>query len=149
LSSEANKKVFDSNPMPRTYAHPGQKDGEANMTYYKVFYSKPDMKPRAGFTLGKPLTLGQMTVNDGTSNTIAMIEAGPPVLWYKPDDIEFDPKAQLPNMVSPWKDKRVNIGMFDGSVRSAWLGTDEETWKGLITFNGGETVDFSKIEQNK
>ncbi len=95
------------------------------------------------------MTLGQMTVQDGTSNTIAMIEAGPPVLWYKPDDIEFDSKAQLPNMVSPWKDKKVTVGFFDGSVRSVWLGTDEETWKGLITVNGGETVDFSKIEEKK
>jgi prepilin-type processing-associated H-X9-DG protein len=90
-----------------------------------------------------------MTVQDGTSNTIALIEAGPPVLWYKPEDIEFDAKAQLPNMVSPWKDKKVNIGFFDGSVRSGWLDGDEATWKGLITINGNEAVDFSKIEEKK
>lgn len=147
--SETNKKLFESTPMPKIYAHPGKKDGDSKMTYYKVFVSKADANPRAGFSLGKPMTLGQMTVQDGTSNTIAMIEAGPPVLWYKPDDIEFDAKAQLPNMISPWKDKKVTIGFFDGSVRTAWLGTDEDTWKGLITVNGGETVDFSKIEEKK
>ena len=52
-------------------------------------------------------------------------------------------------MTSPWKDKKVNIAFFDASIRSAWLGTDEDTWKGLITVNGGETVDFSKIEEKK
>lgn len=147
--SDANKKVFESVEMPKIYAHPGKKDGDTKMTYYKVFFSKPGVTPRAGFTLGKPMTLGQMTVKDGTSNTIAMIEAGPPVLWYKPDDIEFDPKAQLPNMTSPWKDKKVNIAFFDGSVRAGLLGADDETWKGLITIDGGEVVDFSKIEQKK
>lgn len=147
--SEANKKLFESVEMPKEFAHPGKKDGNTKMTYYKVFYSKPDVTPRAGFSLGKPMTLGQMTVKDGTSNTIAMIEAGPPVLWYKPDDIEFDPKAQLPNLISPWKDKKVSVGFFDGSIRSFWLGTDEETWKGAITADGGETLDLSKIEQNK
>jgi prepilin-type processing-associated H-X9-DG protein len=147
--SEANKKLFESVEMPKIYAHPGKNDGNTKMTYYKVFYSKPGVTPRAGFSLGKPITLGQMTVKDGTSNTIAMVEAGPPVLWYKPDDIEFDPKAQLPNMTSPWKDKKVNIAFFDGSVRTGWLGADDETWKGLITIDGGEVVDFSKIEQKK
>ncbi|MFT3878104.1 MAG: DUF1559 domain-containing protein [Gemmatales bacterium] len=147
--SEANKKVFESVEMPKVFAHPAKKDGNSKMTYYKVFYSKPGVTPRAGFALGKPMTLGQMTVKDGTSNTIAMIEAGPPVLWYKPDDIEFDPKAQLPNMTSPWKDKKVNVGFFDGSIHSFWLGADEETWKGAITADGGEVLDFSKIEQNK
>ena len=82
--SEANKKLFESIATPKIYAHPGMKDGESRMTYYKVFVSKPDAsKPRAGFTLGKPITLGQITVLDGTSNTIAMIEAGPPVLWVQ------------------------------------------------------------------
>lgn len=147
--SEANKKLFESIPMPKLFEHPGKKDGDSRMTYYKVFYSKADAKIRAGFSLGKPMTLGQMTVQDGTSNTISLIEAGPPVLWYKPDDIEFDAKAQLPNMISPWKDKRVNVGFFDAAIRSAWLGTDEDTWKGFITVNGGEAVDFSKIEEKK
>lgn len=147
--SEANKKLFESVEMPKLFAHPGRKDSNSKMTYYKVFYSKPDVTPRAGFSLGKPMTLGQMTVRDGTSNTIAMIEAGPPVLWYQPDDIEFDPKAQLPNMLSPWKDKKVNVGFFDGSIRPFWLGTHEETWKGAITADGGEKLDFSKIEEKK
>lgn len=147
--SESNKKLFESIPMPKVYAHPTKTDSDNKTTFYKVFVSKSDINPRAGFSLGKPITLGQMSVQDGTSNTMAMIEAGPPVLWYKPEDIEFDPKAQLPNLVSPWKDKKVNIGFFDGSIRTGWLGTDEETWKGFITINGGEQVDFSKIEERK
>lgn len=147
--SEHNKKIFESTPMPKTFEHPGKKDGDKKMTYYKVFYSKPGVTPRAGFLLGKPTTLGQITVMDGTSNTAAMIEAGPPVLWYRPDDIEFDSKAQLPNMVSPWKDKKVSVAFFDASIRSFWLGTDEATWKGCITLNGEEVLDLSKIEEKK
>ncbi|HQR07185.1 MAG TPA: DUF1559 domain-containing protein [Gemmatales bacterium] len=147
--SETNKKLFESVEMPKIFAHPGKKDGNTKMTYYKAFYTKPGVTPRAGFSLEKPMTLGQMSSKDGTSNTVAMIEAGPPVLWYKPDDIEFDPKAQLPNLISPWKDKKVSVGFFDGSIRALWLGTDVQTWKGAITADGGEVLDFSKIEQNK
>jgi len=145
--SEANKKLFESIPMPKIYEHPGKKDGKSKMTYYKVFYSKSGVTPQAGFVLGQPMSLAKMV--DGTSNTIAMIEAGPPVLWYKPEDIEFDPKAQLPKLTSPWKNDQVSIGFFDGSVRTVWLGTDEDTWKGLITSNGAEVVDASKLEEKK
>jgi len=147
--SEHNKAVFEKNPMPKIYEHPGKKDGASKMTYYKVFVSKPDDQNPAGFTHGKKLSLGQLTVMDGTSNTVGLIEAGPPVSWTKPDDIEFDSTATLPKMISPWKDPRVNVAFFDGSVRQLVLGIHEDLWKAIITRRGGETVDVGKLEEGK
>lgn len=147
--SVANKKLFESVPMPKVFAHPSKQDGENKKTYYKTFISKADAKVHSGFVLGKPLTLGRITVMDGTSNTVALVEAGPPVIWYKPEEIEFDANGQLPKMTSPWKTKQINVAFFDASVRQFWLDTDEATWKGLITVNGGETVDTSKVEEQK
>lgn len=89
-------------------------------------------------------------MQDGTSNTAAMIEAGPPVLWYQPDDVEFDPKGAFPKLESPWPDNRVQVAFFDASVRSYWLGQHEDIWKALITRNGGEALDdLGKLEEKQ
>lgn len=145
--SEHNKKFFESNPMPKVYAHPGKKDGDSKKTYYKVFYSKAGAQPSAGFQLGKATSLSNIT--DGTSNTIAMVEAGPPVLWYQPEDIEFDANAPFPQLISPWKQNLVNVAFFDGSIHTAWLGQAEDIWKAAVTVNGGEAFDFSKLEEKQ
>jgi prepilin-type processing-associated H-X9-DG protein len=84
---------------------------------------------------------------DGASNTIAMIENGKPVLWYKPDDIEFDGANAFPKLTSPWTSNKVQVAFFDGSIRTFILGKDEATWKALVTWNGGEEIDLSKIEE--
>lgn len=148
-NSEHNLKVFESVPMPKIFMHPGHKDETSRKTYYKVFTSKPGIRPSAGFSPGSKLTLGQMTVQDGTSNTIAMIEAGPPVLWYQPEDIEFDPSGAFPKLESPWPDNRVQVAFFDASVRGLWLGQHEDIWKALITRNGGEAVDVGKLSEKQ
>jgi prepilin-type processing-associated H-X9-DG protein len=145
-NSKHNLKVFESVPMPKIFQHPGVKNDDKK-TYYKVFTSKPGTQPAAGFSVDSKLTLGQLTVQDGTSNTLAMIEAGPPVLWYQPDDIEYDPQGTFPKLESPWPDNRVNCAFFDGSVRNYWLGQHEDIWRALITRNGGENVDSSKLEE--
>ncbi|MBL8824943.1 MAG: DUF1559 domain-containing protein [Planctomycetia bacterium] len=142
--SEHNLKIFESVPIPKIYDHPGQNEGANRKTYYKAFYSKPDKNPAAGFKLGARTTFATMV--DGTSNTIALVEAGPPVLWYKPEDIEFDPNVPLPKMVSPWPDNRVQVAFFDGHIQSLWLGQKEDLWKASITANGGEVVDRSGLE---
>lgn len=147
--SDHNKKVFESVPMPKMFAHPGKRDGDTKKTYYKVFISQADKQPRAGFRPGSKLTLGQLAVQDGTSNTMAMIEAGPPVLWYQPVDIEFEATAALPKMISPWKNNEVSVTFFDGSTRRIWLGQNEDVLKACITANGNEVIDFSKLESQE
>lgn len=142
--SEHNLKLFESVPIPKIYDHPGQNEGPNRKTFYKAFYSKPNKNPAAGFKLGARTTFANMV--DGTSNTIALVEAGPPVLWYKPEDIEFDPNAPLPKMVSPWPDNRVQVAFFDGHIQSMWLGQKEDLWKAAITSNGGEVVDLSGLD---
>jgi hypothetical protein len=148
-NSEHNLKVFESVPMPKIYMHPGHKDETSKKTYYKVFTSKPGVKPSAGFSLGGRLTLGQLTVQDGTSNTVAMVESGPPVLWYQPEDIDYDPNGAFPKLESPWPDNRIQTAFFDASIHPLWLGQHEDIWKAIITRNGGEDVDVGKLSEKK
>lgn len=146
-NSEHNLKIFESVPIPKIYDHPGQAEGVNRKTFYKAFYSKPDKNPGAGFKLGARTTFASLT--DGLSNTVALVEAGPPVLWYKPEDIEFDPNAPLPKMTSPWSDNRIEAAFFDGHLRFFWLGQREDLWKAAITSDGGETVDLSGLEEQE
>ncbi|HMP18148.1 MAG TPA: DUF1559 domain-containing protein, partial [Gemmatales bacterium] len=148
-NSPHNLKIFESTPMPKIFRHPTIREESHKKTYYKVFTSMPGKKPAAGFTLGSNITLGQLTVQDGTSNTLAMIESGPPVLWYQPEDIVFDPEGAFPKLQSPWPDNRVNASFFDASTRSLRLGQHEDIWRALITRNGGEMPDSSKLEERE
>lgn len=142
--SDYNLNLFESVPIPKIYDHPGQNEGPNRKTFYKVFYSKPDKNPSAGFKLGVRTTFPKIT--DGLSNTVALVEAGPPVLWYKPDDIEFDPNAPLPKLTSPWPENRIQVAFFDGHIQSLWLGQRTDLWKAAITSNGGEAVDLSGLD---
>ncbi|HQR08953.1 MAG TPA: DUF1559 domain-containing protein [Gemmatales bacterium] len=144
--SEHNKKVFESNPMPKFFEHPHLRDGASKKTYYQVFYSKADNKNSAAFRPDKKLTLGQLAVQDGNSNTIAMAEHGKPVLWFQPEDIEFDSEKPFPPLKSTWGNKLVQVAFFDASIRTLILGADEEAvYKALVTWRGGENIDTSKI----
>jgi hypothetical protein len=76
---------------------------------------------------------------DGTSNTILIVEAGEPVPWTKPQELEFEPDGPLPDLRSLFNNG-IRVGMGDGSMR--WIGKDvsEKTLRAAITRNGGETL---------
>lgn len=106
--SEHNKKLIPL--MPKIYASPA-KPGKPGYTPYQMVVGPSAMRPPA---------MRISTVQDGTSNTIAVVEAAEPVIWTKPDDVMF-PEKELP------KDFRKKFGgefpggfhamMWDGSVR--------------------------------
>ncbi|MGA2257985.1 MAG: DUF1559 domain-containing protein [Thermoguttaceae bacterium] len=96
----------------------------------------------AAFDGGKKVMVAD--IRDGMSNTILCAEAGPDtaVPWTKPEDLVFDPEKPLAALgkVSP---RGFITAFFDGSVRT--LKVDNETLKALITPDGGEVIDPSKL----
>lgn len=130
--SKTNKPLIAK--MPKVFA-PVRVKAEAGHTFYRGFSGNG-----AFFEPGAKRTIAGIT--DGTSNTIAVIEAGESVIWTKPDsDIPFDPKKPLPAL---GKD-------IDGVFHAAWLDGssvrikrdfDAETMKAAITIGGGE--DFNE-----
>ncbi|MBL8822514.1 MAG: DUF1559 domain-containing protein [Planctomycetia bacterium] len=120
--SEHNKKLIPM--MPKIYSMPGV-DAGVGLTYYQVFVApeKPadPQKQRFApmFTPGRPLTLGQLTVQDGTSNTIMIAEAAKPVIWTKPDDMEILGDDQpLPKLGSVPDEDDLLVAFGDASVRA-------------------------------
>jgi hypothetical protein len=79
---------------------------------------------------------------DGTSNTLGVIEAGPPVPWTKPADINYDATKPLP-FAGPFANVR-NAACFDGSVHSLKPGLNQNTMRSLIVPNDGQVVPALK-----
>ena len=98
--------------MPSIYA-PVRGEAPPGMTYYQVFTG-----PNTPFRAGRPLRMADFT--DGTSNTFLIAEAGEPVPWTKPADIEVSPQRPLPRLGGMWHDGFM-VAMADGSVR--WIDT--------------------------
>ena len=84
-----------------------------------------------------PLRMPEVT--DGTSNTIGVVEAGPPVPWSKPADLPYDAKKPLPPMTGPYANVR-HIAALDGMAYALRPNLDETTWRRLIEPNDGRRL---------
>ena len=129
--SEHNKKLIPL--MPKIYADP-RLPAAPGQTYYKGFVGKD-----AGFDPIRGLKFADFT--DGLSNTLMVVAAGDPVVWTKPDDIEFDADKPLPALWKPFGN--VMAAFFDGSVRyldGSWVKDNEKMMKLLIQRNDGQPV---------
>ena len=74
---------------------------------------------------------------DGTSNTVLIVEAGPPVPWTKPEEIPYDPDAPFPHLDTLFHDM-IRLVIADGHRRHIRKDISESTFRAAITRNGGE-----------
>jgi hypothetical protein len=133
--SENNKKLIPL--MPKVYADMRAEDAATLAKDGKTFYKAVVGKDAAfDWVQGRRIA----TIADGTSNTVGVLAGGDPVIWSKPDDIEFDPEKKLPDLSKPFD---VLLAAFcDGSVRTIGPKTlmDEKKLKALFTATGGEVI---------
>jgi hypothetical protein len=94
---------------------------------------------------------------DGLDHTILVAEAGEPVPWTKPADLSYDLGRPLPSLGglfskvssrSFWQRERPGfLAVFaDGQTCFIASSTDEQTVRAVITRNGGEKVDLSRLD---
>jgi hypothetical protein len=135
--SPHNKKLLAK--MPRVFRAPTQPEG-ATDTFYQGFSG-----PRALFgPSADPLSTGN--IPDGSINTLAVIEAGKPVPWTKPQDLPYDAGKPLPALggVLPHV---INAAFLDGTVLTLRKDFDEKTLRAAITRDGGEQFDRNDLRE--
>jgi Protein of unknown function (DUF1559) len=138
--SEANKKVLAQ--IPPLFRHPVDDAKSTNAGYFVLVPEELQgaVAERAVPTaFGKREGLKFAEILDGTSNTLAVVEAKRDIPWTRPDDIVFDPD-KAPPMLGGFFKEGFNAGLCDGSVRFLDTKIEAAVLKALITPQGGETA---------
>ncbi len=131
--SDNNKKLIAK--MPKIYAMPGKTKPGDTTTYYRVFVGNG-----AGFdwVMGGKFA----GITDGTSNTLMCVTAAEPVIWTKPDELEFDPEKDMTKLLGLVVNGKAQAALFDGSVRTFSKLPSKAQLNAMITKGGGEVIDF-------
>ena len=133
--SKNNKALIEK--LPKVYA-PIRVKAEKGHTFYRGF-SGADTT----FEAGQKLVIPQ-SFPDGTSTTIAIVEAGDACIWTKPDDVAYDAAKPLPKLGGLF-DGDFHVLFMDGSVKLGHTKTmNSEHFRLLVTRNDGHIVDFDK-----
>lgn len=114
-----------------------------NTTYYRGF-------SHAGAIFEKPASGKQPRkinladgIPDGVSNTILIIEAGEPVEWSRPDDLDWPVGKPRPNLggVNPQRPYIIAV-MADGRSRKIRSDVPDQSLRLLIGRDDGQPVPF-------
>jgi Protein of unknown function (DUF1559) len=128
--------------MPAELACPGLAARRSGQTAYRVFVGpKADMGTvNTPFEPGRGVDIREVT--DGTSQTILVFESDTPVIWTKPDELQWTPDGPLPRIRSPHADGTHAL-FIDGSTRFLKPTIEPRSFRAILTINGGEVVASS------
>jgi RNA polymerase sigma factor (sigma-70 family) len=119
--------------IPMLYVRPGEAPKAPFKTYYRSFVG-PD-----AFFSGHGGRKMPDSFPKGTSNALAIFEAGEGVVWTAPDEIPYSVERPLPPFGN-WFTNGFHIGLMDGSVRMLPHKFDETIMRGLISVAEGQVV---------
>jgi RNA polymerase sigma factor (sigma-70 family) len=128
--------------MPKQYAPPvPEKTKDRNATFYQVFVGK-------GTVFEGTEGISISDIEDGTSNTIAIIEAAEAVPWTKPADLPYDAGKPLPRLGGLFPNG-INVVFADGAVHWFKKDFDVPMMRVAITRSDSTVLDLGKLEADK
>ncbi len=137
--SEHNQKLVGR--MPSVFSSPDAKaeDTRNGLTTVQLITGSGTVfaTPSEGLSIDE--------VQDGTSHTVALVEALPEraVPWAKPADIAFDPEQPVAGVGNPRRQGGLFIvGFLDGHVQTLTADIPADTFKAIVTPSGGEAVEL-------
>ena len=124
--------------MPKVFRSPRQAEALKDQTTYLAPLGN-------GLMWDAPKGLKATQISDGTSNTIALVEADDDraVIWSRPMDITIDPKNPLAGLLGHYGDG-FHVALADGSVRFVKKTITPDALWALFTRAGGEITTFPK-----
>ena len=140
-SSEHNRKLIRM--IPPVFTAPGSSADPGKTNYLGIRGKSGVMVPPKDKDHGlkHPTGVRFQDITDGTSNTIAVVEASDElaVIWTKPDDCEPDPQNPVKGLVG------IRRGIFqalfcDASVRAITEDIDLKTLRLLLSKDDGQPV---------
>ncbi|WP_298860049.1 DUF1559 domain-containing protein [uncultured Gimesia sp.] len=128
--SEHNMKIAKT--MVPVFHNPNDDGAVTNASYFVLVGDGTAFGNKAGLEFQK--------VTDGTSNTIAVVEAKRNIPWTKPEDIPYDGK-KIPKL-GGFQQGGFNVGLCDGSVRFISDNLDPKMLRNLLIINDGNVVNW-------
>ena len=127
--------------MPPVFRHPADNEKSTHSAYFALTPAALAAEGEGPVltAFGKRTGVRFADIFDGTSNTLAVVEAKREIPWTRPDDLVFDPEKPLPELGGFFADG-FNAALCDGSVRFISGKVDAATLKILISPQGGEAV---------
>jgi RNA polymerase sigma factor (sigma-70 family) len=123
--------------MPRIYAPVGASRSAEGSTYYQVIAG-----PGAVFEGAQGVASSD--IRDGISETVAVVEAGEPVPWTKPEDLPYASDKPLPRFGGLSPDGFYAL-FCNGEVRFVKKGFSEIKLRSVITRSGRESVRAADV----
>ncbi len=136
--SPHNLKLLEK--MPKLYGPVLVPQKAPFVTYYQAFVGKTTM-----WEEGRKITFAEVTSLDGNAQTILLAEAKTAVPWTKPADLSYEAGKPLPPLGGLSKGEGFHVLFADGRPKLIPKRADEALIRALITRNGGEAIDPSKL----
>jgi serine/threonine protein kinase len=130
--SEHNLKLLDH--MPEVFRAPGASK-ESIETPFLAIVGVQTVISKYGAKM--------RDIQDGTANTIMLIETKKMVQWTKPEDIDFEPEGEMPKL-EPLYDGGLDVGFgfhvafADNSIKFIKSDTSQKDLRALFTRGGDE-----------
>ena len=136
--SPANKVILEK--MPEVFRNPADEAVNYNSAYFVLVGKLVDDTangPALQTLFSSKLGVAFRQITDGTSNTLAVVEAKRDIPWTKPEDIPYDPSGKLPQLGGYFKEGFC-LNFADGHCQFVYEPIKDADLKALISPAAGD-----------